>query len=147
MNMTDRTRSERPIHLRPASIGLVFVGGTLGTAAREALALAFPPVDGVPYTILAINVTGAFLLGLLLALLQWRGLDRGPRRAARLLVGTGFMGGFTTYSALAVDSAALIGGAAPWVGAVYGLATVLIGAIATLAGIALGGLGRGRAAA
>lgn len=57
------------------------------------------------------------------------------------MVGTGFMGGFTTYSALAADTAGLLGeghgGASnPGIGLAYGVGTVLIGGLATFAGIA-----------
>ncbi len=128
----------RPVHLRPSFLGIVFLGGTLGTATREALSLALPPVHGIPYTIFGINVVGAFLLGILLEGLSRRGPDHGHRRMLRLLLGTGFMGGFTTYSALAADSVALIGHGASGAGIVYALATVLAGAIASWGGIAVG---------
>lgn len=128
----------RPVHLRPEYLVLVFAGGAAGTAAREALSLAFPAVNGVPYTILAINLLGAFLLGLLLEGLARRGPDHGHRRTLRLVLGTGLMGGFTTYSALATASAQLIGDGRATAGVAYGLATVVIGAAATVAGIAAG---------
>ena len=127
----------RPIHLRPAALLLVFVGGTLGTAAREALSLAFPPLDGIPYAIFGINVTGALLLGVLLESLVSRGPNHGGRQRLRLLLGTGVLGGFTTYSALATDAAHLIGSGSVVVGVAYGVGTVLIGAAATGVGIAI----------
>lgn len=129
----------RPVHLRPAYLALVFAGGTVGVAAREALTLAFPPVNGIPYTIFGINIVGAFLLGVLLDALARRGPDHGRRRALRLLLGTGVIGGFTTYSALAADTASLLGSGAVWSGIGYSLLTVLIGAAATWAGIAVAG--------
>lgn len=133
----NRNGDPRPIHLRPTYLLLVILGGTLGTAAREALSLAFPPVNGVPYAIFGINIAGAFLLGFLLDALARRGTDKGHRRTVRLLIGTGFMGGFTTYSALAADSAALIGTGEAGAGISYALATVLVGVFATWAGIAV----------
>lgn len=129
--------SPRPIHLRPGALLLVFVGGTIGTAAREALSLAFPPLDGIPYAIFGINITGALLLGVLLESLVRRGPDRGGRQRLRLLLGTGALGGFTTYSALATDTAHLIGSGSAGIGMAYGVGTVLIGAVATWGGIAL----------
>lgn len=126
----------RAVHLRPSSLGLVAVGGTLGTAAREALSLAIPPINGIPFAIFGINVLGAFLLGVLLDALVRRGEDHGLRRNLRLLLGTGLLGGFTTYSALATDTAALLGGGTPGIAVLYSLATVLIGAAATWVGIA-----------
>ena len=126
----------RPLHLRLPHLGLALIGGTLGTGTREAVALAIPPLAGIPVAIFAINILGAFLLGFLLDALVRRGPDEGRRRTVRIMVGTGFMGGFTTYSTLATDAALLIGNGSPGNGIAYGVATVLIGAIATWAGIA-----------
>lgn len=127
-----------PVHLRPGMVALVFAGGAIGTAVREALSLAFPPVGGIPVTIFAINVVGAFALGVLLELLVRRGPDHGGRRRARLLFGTGVLGGFTTYSALATDTALLVGGEQVAAGVVYALATVVVGALASWTGILTG---------
>ncbi|WP_253720273.1 fluoride efflux transporter FluC [Brevibacterium renqingii] len=128
----------RPTHLRASFLGLAFVGGIGGTAAREAISLAVPAVNGIPVAIFAINVLGAFLLGLLLEALARSGPDEGVRRTMRILIGTGFMGGFTTYSALAADAAQLLGRGAAAAGIGYGLATVVLGGLTTWAGIAVG---------
>lgn len=129
------TSRERPVHFRPSMILLVFVGGTVGTGTREALSLLFPPMNDIPVAIFAVNIVGAFLLGLLLDALARRGPDLGTRRALRLLLGTGFMGGFTTYSALATDTAVLIATGRPAAGIGYALATVLVGGAASIAGM------------
>src|SRR5690606_35928734 len=121
------TGRERPVHVDWRFLGLVFVGGTMGTAARETLSLTVPSVDGILLVIVGINLLGAFILGLLLANLARRGEDRGRRRVVRLLLGTGVMGGFTTYSTLAADTALLFEGGRPWVGALYGVGTVVLG--------------------
>ena len=131
----------RPVYLRLSYLGLAFVGGTLGTAAREAVSLSLPSLGDVPWAILTVNVLGAFALGLLLDSLARSGPDDGWRRRTRILVGTGFMGGFTTYSALAADTAGLLGAgpdgaSSPGVGLAYGVGTVLIGGLATFVGIA-----------
>lgn len=123
--------------LRPAHLVVVFLGGTLGTAAREGLGLAIPASAGVPWAVLVANLAGAFLLGVLLEALVRRGAGRGIRRTLRLLLGTGFLGGFTTYSALATDTALLVGTGQGWLAAAYGLGTVLVGALVTVAGILL----------
>jgi CrcB protein len=130
------------VHLRAASWALVAVGGTGGTAAREGLSLAIPVMNGIPVATLGINIAGAFLLGVLLEALVRRGEDHGLRRNLRLLLGTGFLGGFTTYSALAVDTAGLLGDGQPGSAVGYSLATVLIGAAGTWAGIACSGIRR-----
>jgi CrcB protein len=125
------------VHLRPAYLAVVFVGGALGTAGREGLGLVIPSADGVPWAVLTANLVGAFLLGVLLESLVRRGADHGVRRTLRLLLGTGFMGGFTTYSALATDTASLFGAGHGWLATAYGLGTVVVGALATTAGILL----------
>lgn len=123
--------------LTPANLAVVFVGGTLGTAAREGLGLALPTASGVPWAVLTANLVGAFALGLLLEALADRGGDHGIRRTLRLLLGTGFLGGFTTYSALAAGTAQLFGAGDGWLAASYALGTVVVGLGATVAGILL----------
>jgi len=135
----------RPAWANWGLIGLVFVGGSLGTATRAALALAIDPTDGFPATVMAINVAGALLLGALLEALSRRGADEGARRRIRLLTGTGFLGGFTTYSALATDSVVLAAGS-PALALLNALGTLVLGALATWLGIVLAARGdRGRA--
>jgi CrcB protein len=127
-----------PPYVRPACLGLVFLGGMGGTLARFGLAAALPTPGGLPLGIFLINIAGAFALGLLLEALARRGADHGRRRALRLLLGTGFLGGFTTYSALAVDSALLLGAGRAVEGVAYLAVSVLVGLGATAAGIAVG---------
>ncbi|MFB2598997.1 CrcB family protein [Herbiconiux sp. P17] len=137
--------SARPAHLRIGYLGLVALGGMVGTALREAISLGIAPIGGFPIAIFGINVVGAFVLGGLLELLALRGPDEGRRRRIRLLVGTGVLGGFTTYSSFATDTALLLGEGSAGVAILYAFATLLTGAFATWAGIALGmRLGRPR---
>jgi fluoride exporter len=127
-------RQPRPAHLSLASIGLVVVGGMVGTGLRYLITVVTPRWSGVPVATFGINVVGAFLLGVLLELLAERSIDAGWSRRIRLAVGTGGLGGFTTYSALATDTALLAAAhAGQAVG--YALGTVLLGALATAAGI------------
>ncbi|WEG08709.1 CrcB family protein [Microbacterium horticulturae] len=128
----------RPLHLRWSSVGLVVAGGFIGTLARYLLSIALPEWGGMPWPILLINVVGAFLLGWLLAALARRGPDVGRRRAVRLFAGTGVLGGFTTYSTFAVGTDGLFVTGDVWPGVLYAVATVLVGAAASLAGILLG---------
>jgi len=134
------------VHLHWRSILLVFVGGALGTAVRYVLTLSVPPVAGVPLITFLINVTGAFVLGWLLQSLALRGPDEGVRRDLRLFAGTGILGGYTTYSSLAVDTDGLIAAQSVGVSVLYASATIVVGALASLAGIALAsGIARRRA--
>ncbi len=116
---------------------MVAFGGAIGTGAREAISLAIPPIGGLPVAILGINVVGAFLLGLLLESLLRRGPDAGRRRDLRLFLGTGVLGGFTTYSALAADSSVLLIEGSDLVGVLYAVGSVVLGALASWGGIVL----------
>ncbi|RIX28725.1 fluoride efflux transporter FluC [Amnibacterium setariae] len=127
-----------PLHLRPALLGVVLAGGAVGTAAREALSLAIPDVGDLPLAILVINVAGAFVLGVLLEALQRRGADEGRRRTLRLGLGTGFCGGFTTYSTLAVGVGELLRSGSAGIGVAYGVGSVVLGAVAAWFGILVG---------
>lgn len=131
---TDRARRARALHLSWANIGLVATGGAVGTALRYLVNESVPVWAGVPIATFAVNVTGAFLLGVLLELLADHSHDIGWSRRLRLGVGTGGLGGFTTYSALAVETATLAA-AHPGRAIGYALATLLIGAMASIAGI------------
>lgn len=113
----------------------VAVGGAIGTAARAGLTLAFGHDLG-PALVPLINVGGAFAIGILFG---WRARMPESSRAQRvqLFLGTGVLGGFTTYSALAVESADL---ASLW----WGVATVLVGTAAAWGGVLLGRGGRTR---
>lgn len=124
------------MHLHWRSVLLVFAGGAIGTTVRYLLSAAVPSVGGIPVVILAINVVGAFLLGWLLEALALRGPDTGRRRDARLFAGTGILGGFTTYSSFAVDTDGLFAAQNLGGGIGYAVATIAIGALASVAGIA-----------
>ena len=130
----------RPAHLQWRYIALVAAGGAVGTAVRAAVSLVVGDVGPVPVATLTVNLIGAFVLGALLEALEISGPDRGRRLGARLFLGTGVLGGFTTYSALATATAELaVGGQVGWAAA-YALGTVLLGGLASALGIAVGGL-------
>lgn len=134
-----------PVHVRWRYLALVFVGGALGTTARYLISAAIPPLAGLPVATFGINVVGAFVLGWLLETLARRGPDHGMRRSVRLFAGTGILGGFTTYSAFAVDADGLIAAQNLGGSILYAIATILVGAVASAAGIALGArIGRTR---
>jgi len=126
----------RPPYLQGRLLGLVLVGGALGTLVRRGVGLAVPHVARLPLGTVAVNVVGAFVLGALLGRLAVRGPDVGRRRALRLTLGTGFCGGFTTYSALAVDTAGLLRSGLVGHALAYALGTVLVGLLATTLGLA-----------
>ncbi|MDR5699199.1 fluoride efflux transporter FluC [Agromyces aerolatus] len=141
-------RDPRPAHRQWRYVGLVAFGGTVGTALRAGVTLLMPEVEAFPVATFGVNVVGAFVLGVLLETLARSGPDTGRRLGARLFVGTGVLGGFTTYSALATATAELTSAGLPWWAMAYAFGTVLLGAVASVAGIAAGGvIGRRRGAA
>jgi len=75
----------------------ICLGGAIGTGARYALSMWARELLGgaFPYGTLAVNVLGSFLLGLVMST-STGGEVLSP--TARLALGTGMMGGFTTYS-------------------------------------------------
>lgn len=108
---------------------LVAAGGTLGTAARLALGLLLPD-DGFPISILIANILGALLIGVLAARLP-------SSSEVRLLLGTGVLGGFTTYSAFMTGTLALWADA-PALGAAYAVGSLALGLAAAALGLRLG---------
>ena len=126
----------RPAYRRPSLLGLVALGGALGTTVRWSLGTAFPvPPGAFPWTTFAINVVGSLLLGMLLESLARSGPDGGWRRWLRLGAGTGVMGGFTTYSTFMVESDLLIRGGHVGLAAAYVAGSVSAGVAAALVGV------------
>ncbi|MCW2840704.1 MAG: hypothetical protein JWR55_2187 [Aeromicrobium sp.] len=120
------------------SFATVAAGGAAGTLARYGVGEWLNPAHTVPLGTLAVNATGSFLLGALLAHLLARGAETGRRRTARLLLGTGFLGGYTTYSALAVETETLLRDDRVALGLTYAVGSVVMGLAAALAGMVAG---------
>lgn len=128
-------RPHRPVHLHPGFVLVVITGGMFGALGRYGLSTVLPAPGGWPLPTLVINLTGAFLLGVLLEALVRRGPDAGRLRGIRLLAGTGFLGAFTTYSTLALETNTLLETGRSADALIYVTATLLGGAIATVTGI------------
>lgn len=129
---------------------LVFLGGGAGACLRVLLTTTFPTLESgqmepgeatlslLPLTTLCINCAGAFALGLLLAYLA--ALGASTWRGVRMLLGTGLLGGFTTYSAFALQSVQLAAGGYWGVAVSYLLLSLLGGLVLALAGLKTGQL-------
>jgi CrcB protein len=103
----------------------VAAGGLVGTELRYGLGLLFPEQAGaVPWTTLAMNVAGSFVLGLLTTLWIAR-----PRTAfwLRAGIGPGLLGSFTTFSALVASVDQLARGGLHTVWIPYLVLSVLLG--------------------
>jgi fluoride exporter len=82
-------------------VAAVAIGGVVGAEARYGLGVLAPhSVHQFPWTTVAINVAGCLLIGVLMGVL---GNLQNPPRLARPLLGTGVLGGFTTFSTFSVD--------------------------------------------
>jgi fluoride exporter len=84
-----------------------------------------------PLGILVVNVTGCFFIGLLMTWFTERGE---PHPAARLLLVTGVLGGYTTFSAFGWESFAAIEGREYWIGLGNIAASVVAGYLAVWCG-------------
>ncbi|MBS2549032.1 CrcB family protein [Catenulispora sp. NL8] len=123
-------------------LAAIAAGGALGGPARYGLGLAFPTAPHTfPATTFAINVSGSFLLALLVVLI----LDVWPPTIyVRPFLCVGFLGAYTTFSTWMVDTDRLISAGA-WGAAV---ANLVLSLVAGLGATALGlSVGRGIAAA
>jgi CrcB protein len=122
---------------RPSTVVVaVAVGGMVGASARYGLSRLVPaPADGFPWTTLLVNVSGAFALGLLAAMVIAR---RPHDRLLRPMLGTGVLGGYTTFSTLAVEADLLVKDGRAGVAAAYVLASVAAGLVAVAAGAVVG---------
>jgi CrcB protein len=82
------------------------VGAVLGVLARYGVSVTVPHDPGTwPWATFGVNLVGCLIVGLLMAAL----IDhRSPHRLARPFLVSGFLGGFTTFSALALETRDLI---------------------------------------
>lgn len=94
-------RQGRHLQHNPTVLTAVAAGGAIGAAGRYLVGLAWPAAPGAfPVSTLGINVLGCALIGVLMVLVGevWTGHPlAGP------FLGTGVLGGFTTFSTYAVD--------------------------------------------
>ena len=114
---------------------LVFVGGGFGAMARHGvnragLALLGP---GFPWWTLAVNVTGSFAIGFLAGLF---GVLETGHHARNFLV-TGFLGGFTTFSAFSLDALTLWQRGEHSAALSYAIGSVALSLVAVVAGLAV----------
>ncbi|MEV6285062.1 CrcB family protein [Kribbella sp. NPDC051770] len=85
-------------------LAVIAAGGVVGSLARYGLAEAWPhQPGGFPWATFVTNVLGCFLIGVLLARITPR-----THPLLRPFLGTGILGGFTTFSTFAVDTDRLL---------------------------------------
>ena len=123
--------------MRPFDIVGVVIGAGIGGGLRYVIGgwIAERWGASFPWHTLAINVSGAFLLGLLMALSAEREIGS---TSMRLFLGVGVLGGFTTFSTLSYESVSLIERGLLVQGAANMFGSGVLGIAAAMAGLALG---------
>lgn len=119
-------------------IGILAVaaGGAAGSVCRHLVGLMALRLLGpaFPYGTLTVNVLGSFAMGMLAVLIGGR---LGGAEPVRLLLMTGFLGGFTTFSAFSLDIARLVERGEANLALIYGLGSVVLSLAGVAAGLAL----------
>lgn len=116
---------------------LIGIGGFIGAVTRYVVDTRVASVrpDAFPWGTLAVNASGSFLVGLVFSLLVERSALPADLRGPLMI---GFLGAYTTFSTLALETWVLIEGGA-WLLAIANLGgSILIGLAAVVMGIALG---------
>ena len=115
----------------------VGIGGGLGSIARYLVGvwvlgrLPYP----LPLGTLIVNVLGSFLIGLIAELAVLKPF--GVTSEIRMFLVVGVLGGFTTFSSLALEMTVLVRGSEWWWALFYSAGSVVVGVGAAFAGIAL----------
>jgi CrcB protein len=117
---------------------MVLVGGGVGALARYVLGLEIAERIGgrFPLGTVVINVTGSFLIGLLMTLFTER---LQPHPNWRLLLVVGFLGGYTTFSTFEYETFRAMQDGGKWIGLLNVVGSVVLGYIAVWIGAAIVG--------
>jgi CrcB protein len=128
-------RRRRP-DVDPLVVLAIFVGGFFGGAARYLIGDHWSTsAGGFPWPTFVINVSGAFVLALLLVLVIE---VFPPTRYLRPALGTGFLGAYTTFSSLVVATDQLAAHHHLATAALYSVGSTAAGLVLAVAGLALG---------
>lgn len=114
----------------------VGVGAMVGGMARYGISQGLSDLWGraLPYGTVVVNVTGSFVIGLVMAVL----IERVGDPVWRLLLVTGFLGGYTTFSSYSFELVTmLLGGRIGWA-AGYLIASNVLGVAGCLLGVTVG---------
>lgn len=114
----------------------IVLAGGLGAASRFLVdgAVRSRTSPAYPVGTVVINVTGSLVLGLLTGL----GLAHTAPDELRLIAGTGFLGGYTTFSTASFETVRLVQEGRPGMALANGLGTLLATAGVAAAGLAIG---------
>lgn len=104
---------------------IVFIGGGLGSMLRHAVNVLGARWLGTsfPYHTLTVNITGSFVMGLVIGYFAFRG---DASQHWRLFMTTGILGGYTTFSAFSLDTVLLYERGDIGLAAVYVFSSVVV---------------------
>lgn len=110
---------------------LVCIGGAAGSLLRYGCSRLWQQ-PGFPFSTLLVNVAGCFIIGML-----WALLSTDSDATKRLLLITGFCGGFTTFSTFSLEGLQMLQQARFYMFFLYTFASVFCGLTATYIGFKL----------
>lgn len=115
---------------------MVGLGGGIGSMLRYGVQKVFfqQSPGAFPSGTLLVNISGCFLIGFLWG---WLMRSSGWNEGMKLLLMTGFCGGFTTFSAFTLEGIGLLKENKPGLFFLYAAASVIAGLLATYIGIRL----------
>jgi CrcB protein len=115
---------------------LVFIGGGIGASLRHAVNVGCARACGLnfPYGTFVVNITGSLIMGLVAGYLAFKGEASQPWR---LLVMTGVLGGYTTFSAFSLDAVTLYERGEIGIALFYVLGSVVLSIVGLVGGLAL----------
>lgn len=112
----------------------IALGGALGSVLRYGTYIGAGKMLGMnfPWGTLIVNIVGSFLIGALTGMFAsvWQ-----PSEEMKLFLITGFLGGFTTFSAFSLDFANLWNGGATTMAVIYVVMSVTVSIVALFAGL------------
>jgi fluoride exporter len=124
------------------ALGLVAMGGAAGSVARYVIAAFLNPPPpavlgmraGYPIGTLAVNLAGALLIGVMLGWMERTSAGTQLWTGWKYLIIAGFLGGFTTFSALALETLQLFAAGRQGTAVAYAVTTMALGPVMALGG-------------
>lgn len=114
----------------------IAAGGAFGATLRHFMNVLIGRItgDGFPWHTMLINISGSFVMGVLISLMALRWNVSNEMRA---FLTTGILGGYTTFSAFSLDFALLVERKTYLLAGAYALSSVVLSLVAIFAGMAL----------